>query len=112
MEVIRVSNKVDVDISWGVHRLPALSSLNDLLKLRACSLDLSTGVTNVLQLLVSIDIYEVIVTGQDCSALIGVICSFESLTVFNALIVLFLFLTVIVVVEARRHINGCRFVPC
>ena len=62
MEVIRVANEVDVDISWGVHGLPALPSLNDLLKLRACSLDLSTGVTNVLQLLVSIDIYEVIVT--------------------------------------------------
>ena len=112
MEVIRVANKVDVDISWGVHGLPALPSLNDLLKLRACSLDLSTGVTNVLQLLVSIDIYEVIVTGQDCSALIGVICSFESLTVFNALIVLFLFLTVIIVVETGRHIDSCRFIPC
>ena len=111
MEVIRVSNKVDVDISWGVHGLPALPSLNDLLKLRACSLDLPTSVTNVLQLLVSIDIYEVIVTGQDCSALIGVICSFESLTVFNALIVLFFFLTVVFIVETGRIIYSRRFVP-
>ena len=107
VEVIRVANKVDVDISWGVHGLSALPSLNDFLKLRACSLDLSAGVTNVLQLLVSIDIYEVIVTSQDCSALVRVIRSFESLTVFNALIVLFLFLTVIVIVETWRHIDGC-----
>ena len=62
MEVIRVANKVNVDISWGMHGLPALPSLNDLLKLRACCLDLSASVTNVLQLLISIDIYEVIVT--------------------------------------------------
>ena len=95
-----------------MHGLATLPSLNDLFKLGASSLDLAPSVTNFLQLLVSINIYEVVITGQDGSTLSRVICSFESLTVFNALIVLFLFLTVIVVVEARRHINGCRFIPC
>ena len=90
-----------------MHGLATLSSLNNLLKLRARSLDLASSVTNVLQLLVSVNIYEVIVTGEDRPALIGIICSFESLTVFDALIVLFLFLTVIVVVETGRHIDGC-----
>ena len=89
-----------------MHGLATLSSLNNLLKLGTRSLDLASSVTNVLQLLVSVNIYEVIVTGEDRPALIGVICSFESLSVFNALIVLFLFLTVIVVVETWRHIDG------
>ena len=93
-----------------MHRLATFPSLNDLLKLGASGLNLSTGVTNVLQLLVSINIYEVIVTSQDSPALIRIICSFESLTVSNALIVLFLFFTVIFVVETGRHIDSRRFV--
>ena len=94
-----------------MHRLATLSSLNNLLKLGTRSLDLASSVTNVLQLLVSVNIYEVIVTSEDRPALIGVICSFESLTVFDALIVLFLFLTVIIVIETWRHIDGRGFVP-
>ena len=94
-----------------MHRLATLSSLNDLLKLGASGLNLSTGVTNVLQLLVGIDVYEVIVTSKNRPTLVRVICSFEGLTVFDALIVLFLFLTIIIVVEAGRHIDSCRLVP-
>ena len=70
MEVIRVAHIVDINISWGMHGLSTLPSLNDLLKLRASSLDLSTGVTNVLQLLVGIDVYEVIVTSKNRPALV------------------------------------------
>lgn len=33
MEVIRVANVIDVDISWSMHGLATLPSLNDLLKL-------------------------------------------------------------------------------
>ena len=94
-----------------MHGLATLSSLNDLFKLRASSLDLAPSVTNFLQLLVSINIYEVVITGQDGSALSRVICSFESLTVFNALIVLFFFLTVVFIVETGRIIYSRRFVP-
>ena len=48
-----------------MHGLATLSSLNNLLKLGTRCLDLASSVTNVLQLLVSINIYEVIVTGKD-----------------------------------------------
>ena len=46
-----------------MHGLATLSSLNNLLKLGTRCLDLASSVTNVLQLLVSVNIYEVIVTG-------------------------------------------------
>lgn len=111
VEVIRISNEVDVHIGRCSNRLPALSPADYLLELGASSLDLSTSILRLLHSFIRVLLHEVVVAGEDGASLVGEVCPLELLSFFNALVVLLLLLLEVIFVKTGRLVEGDRLVP-
>ena len=72
------------------------------------SLDLATSVLGFLHLLVCVFTHEVVITSQDRSPLSGLVLLLKLHSFFQALVVLLLLLTKVVIIEARWIINRHR----
>lgn len=111
VEVIRISNEVDVHVGWCSDRLPALSPADYLLELGASGLNLSSSILRLLNLFIRVLLHEVVVAGEDGAPLVREILPLELLSFFNALVVLLLLLLEVVVVKTGWLVEGDGFVP-
>ena len=106
MEIVRIANKVDIDIGRCMNRLSTFAPSNDFLELGARRLDLSARVLWISYLLVRINFDKVVVTLKDCSSLVRVINVLELHPFLNACAVFILLLSNIIIIEARCVIDG------
>ena len=70
------------------------------LELRSCGLDLTTGVLRLLQCLVGVCLLKVIVSSQNCLALLAEVCALEHSAVLDCFVVLVLPFLQVSIVEA------------
>ena len=104
-EVIRVTNKVYVQVSWCSYRLSTLATLDYFLELGPGGLDLTSCILHFLDFFVSILFLEVIVSSQNRLSLIAEVLALKLASVLDGLRILFHSLLNIVLVEARRIVD-------
>ena len=110
MEVVRVSNEVNVHVSRGGNWLPTLSPADNLFELWASRLDSTPSVLDFSNFLVCVLLDEVIVTSQHCTSFTREIGPLELCSLLNALTVLVLLLLQVIVIEAGWLFQGDRLV--
>ena len=75
--VVRVTNEVDVEVCRRMNGLTTLAPGNDFLELGPCRLDLPTRVFRVRNLLICVDLWKVIVAGENRASFFRLVDTFE-----------------------------------
>ena len=101
LEVVWVSDEINIHVGWGSNRLPTLSSSNNFFKLGTSRLDLTSCVLGFSDFLIWILFNKVIVSSKHCAPFIRKIGPLELLSLFDTFTVLFLLFLQISIVEAR-----------